>query len=515
MTKKNSAVKAILLLFSILGSILILFSTRWGIGITPDSITYILSAENIAKGKGFAVLLNNKELMPVTHYPPLFPFILSFLSKLNLSIIQASVLLNVSLLCSTVFLSGYFIYKSTSSLAFTVICQVLIFSFLDFQVIHAMALSEPLFIFLCLATILSFIKYLEKGSSFVLIFTAVLSSMAFLTRYAGISLFFACLAGIFILDKINWKKRIKNSMIFIVINLIPILLWISRNVSLAGNAFNRKLSFHALSSFETGLALNSFSRWILPPGYPTKISAILFPLFFVGISILIIFIFLTKKSGTKKAQSELSFMLIFIFSYLYLVVFSFMFIDASIPFSYRMLSPLYLPFFMFITIPAYFLKNVSGKFVPVLKTFLIITFVLFSMSYIYTAFKFVSESFRDGIGLNSKIWHTSEIINTVKSLPSEVPIYTNGRSILSFHTKKTVKGIPHIYHSKTKKENENFKQEMRNMVHDLSSHNGIIVYINQINWKRYMPREKDLQKVLKLHYLQKDSLGSIYKLPDA
>jgi len=40
---------------AVIGAVAILFSTVWGVGLSPDSLTYIDTARNLLAGKGFVV----------------------------------------------------------------------------------------------------------------------------------------------------------------------------------------------------------------------------------------------------------------------------------------------------------------------------------------------------------------------------------------------------------------------------------------------------------------------------
>src|SRR5687767_13052410 len=50
-------------------------ATRWGVGITPDSIAYIAGARSVLSGDGFA--MPGAEPAPITHFPPFYSFILA------------------------------------------------------------------------------------------------------------------------------------------------------------------------------------------------------------------------------------------------------------------------------------------------------------------------------------------------------------------------------------------------------------------------------------------------------
>ncbi len=57
---------------SVVGATALLFSTRWGIGLSPDSVVYFASARTLLSGYGLSDSFTTGEFLPLTHCPPLF-----------------------------------------------------------------------------------------------------------------------------------------------------------------------------------------------------------------------------------------------------------------------------------------------------------------------------------------------------------------------------------------------------------------------------------------------------------
>jgi len=67
-----------LILISVIGVAIIIYTTNWGIGLFGrDSFNYISAARNLAGGGGYVFPLDNDTVAPITHYPPLLSMILA------------------------------------------------------------------------------------------------------------------------------------------------------------------------------------------------------------------------------------------------------------------------------------------------------------------------------------------------------------------------------------------------------------------------------------------------------
>src|SRR5258708_25154977 len=70
---------AIVLLVAFAG---MMFATRSGAGLTPDSLTYINAARQLMQGQPLTEIPGNGKADPYTHFPPLFPVLMAIISTL-------------------------------------------------------------------------------------------------------------------------------------------------------------------------------------------------------------------------------------------------------------------------------------------------------------------------------------------------------------------------------------------------------------------------------------------------
>ena len=164
---------------------LILYSTPEGLGLSDDSIGYIAGARSILSGQGYreAWLASNG---PVTHFPPGFSSLLALIGISGLDPLRSARFLNALLFGANVFLLGIIGWRMTKSQIAGVVLALLFAVNASLFNAHAVAMSEPLYIFFSLAAFLAFSKYFNTEKNIWLIITAILTAFAYLTRYAGL-----------------------------------------------------------------------------------------------------------------------------------------------------------------------------------------------------------------------------------------------------------------------------------------------------------------------------------------
>ena len=109
---KNYTAIGLLLGIAIIGFISILLATSWGAGVTPDATFYLQGAQNIADGLGYVWIdFCSGACKAITHWPPLFPFILSLGTHLDLEPLAGARWLNASLFAANILLTGLILKK--------------------------------------------------------------------------------------------------------------------------------------------------------------------------------------------------------------------------------------------------------------------------------------------------------------------------------------------------------------------------------------------------------------------
>ena len=187
-------------------AIIQIFSKHSGVGVSPDSVTYISAARNLLEGNGFRAFDNS----PVVDFPAGYPSFLATLSFITrLDPLVYGPLLNGVLFGGLIYLSGTVMngFSHTSKWYKRVLlsCVVLNPALLE---IYSMLWSETLFLLLLILFTVAIKKYLERLTEKWLFISAILVSLACVTRYAAIVLVGIGLFLIFFDGKLSWGKRI-------------------------------------------------------------------------------------------------------------------------------------------------------------------------------------------------------------------------------------------------------------------------------------------------------------------
>jgi 4-amino-4-deoxy-L-arabinose transferase-like glycosyltransferase len=407
----------------------LLYSTPEGLGLSDDSIGYIAGARSILSGQGYreAWLASNE---PVTHFPPGFSSILALIGLSGLDPLRGARFLNALLFGANAFLLGIIGWRMTKSqIAGVSLALLFMFNASLFRV-HAVVMSEPLYIFFSLAAFLTFSEYFKAGKNIWLIATGCLVAFAYLTRYAGLALLATFLVALILLHD-TWKKRLTNATIFIASTLPFLVGWGIRNEIVAENATNRTLVYHPLSVENIKTGAYNISEFFVPVEDWRRALVQTPNLLFIFLSVVVfVLLFWIVYKGLKKflrPETEgpeiLSFTnALYIFGYLASIISSMMLFDASTKFKPRILSPVYVSLFVLLVLFGYW---VWQKRVFFLRT-LVVLFTIFILTFsFYETVNVVTLLHKGGQGFASFKWYDSEAMAFLRKLPQGTVIYTN------------------------------------------------------------------------------------------
>jgi len=130
-------------------------------------------------------------------------------------------------------------------------------------------------------------------------------------------------------------------------------------------------------------------------------------------------------------------------------------------------------------------------------------------SYSLRAASWFNRTRRDGQFYASRNWKDSETIARIRSLPSAVPIYSNGYDAIYYLTHRPAILIPEKVSFVTGQPNQNYEAELEKMSTALKDQKGVLVYFNTLSERWYLPAESELKSQLSLTEIAKAPDGSI------
>jgi hypothetical protein len=415
----------VLVLLFIIASGIMLAATPYGSGLIGDSFYYISGARTIAAGYGMGRIAGDGEFSPTTKYPPMFSLLLAGGELIGIDAIEGARWLNAILFGLSVFLAGIALLKTTRSLGFSIFGALLIAVSPGMISVYSWAMSEPLYIALSIAGLLLLHQFFVVRKWFYLLFSAFVIAAAFLTRYIGGSLVLAAAAILLLDSKANFRKKIKNIVLFCGVSMAPVLAWFYRNYSLTRNLANRRTDFTPIPRKLLSDGAMTVWSWLLPQ---EKYSDERFILFsgIVLVSIIAMAVLLyprIKLSWKDKAwTSSIPFiLLVYIFCYAVSLFISLQLFDPTTPLNERILSPVHILFIVLIIAGMERIWRVSGR---ILHIGVVFAAMLLFWYYSSTGWVLMKELDANGQGYTNAAFKNSELFAAVRDLP-DVPIYTN------------------------------------------------------------------------------------------
>jgi hypothetical protein len=409
----------------------LLWITAVGIGLGSDSAVYVAAARNLVAGRGLSWLSGGGEIRPMTLHAPLLPIVLAGAEAVGANAIPVARGLNALCLGLDVLLVGALAFTLTRSGGLAVMAALVMAGTGEVYRAHAWLMSEPLFIVLALAGVLTLLRYRQDRTGVWLGLASAAFGLAALTRYGGLALPVAC-AGFLLLDPVvTWRRRLWESAVMLVLGLGPTAIWMVRNYALTGQMGGRSFGVHldlwpSLRDQAVAIVLNWFAplrlvEWIMvrPGGCAILVSL-------AGLALMILgSLLLTRTVRRALAGSVLlSGVLLLgacLLSYLAVTFFAALFSTPGADIDERVLSPVY-PLLWLIVVAilgwAWSRGRLPGKLAV---TLLLILLVRNKLVYTYWTLRELSA---DGLGYSSHAWRTSGTIENTIALDPAV-IYTN------------------------------------------------------------------------------------------
>ena len=460
MLLKSKLTIASIFLIGVSGSLVILYSTRWGPWVFSDSTGYIVSARNLIASHGLGLYGPSGAFHPLTLQPPLFSLLIGFFGWIGIDLLTAARWINVILFGLTISVVGLTIFTVTHSPWLAIICSFLILSMPDLVDIYSGAMSEPLFIFTGLLSISLVLWFLRNNKYPVLIAAAIAVGLSIITRYVGFAFMIAGITGLLIFSHHTWKNRIIDVFLYGFVGSIFVTGWLAwlKLQTIENNSIQLSTNLsEQLTKFRLGV-MEIFWSWLsftsLLPGYSYNLAKYL-AIITVVIFLILIGLILWKRyksSGkTTDSSSGLPFailLVVFAIAYLIILAFSYLFRLPTPDLIARTLLPAHLALLLgFFLLCFLFIRAWSSiKWLPII---LILLAVGVSISYMSSSLKIASQYHQNGSGYTSQYWRNSETIRTIKQLPANIPLVSNESAAIYFYTNRPAYDISELINDKS------------------------------------------------------------------
>lgn len=381
--------------------------------------------------------------------------------------------------------------------------------------VHAVAMSEPLFIFLSLLAFWMFDLYVERDEHWLwLLACGILTGMAFLTRYAGLALAATFLVVLFIIHR-TWRRWLSSAAIFMLGALPWALGWAINNQLVGGSATNRIFIWHPITAANFETALYNISTFLMPVE-PWRRELFKAPGIFVALTVLILGAVLVwtllmarrqwncsaASGGSGKAKESrpmkngIAFTSgLYVFGYLASIFASMSFFDASTKFKVRILAPIYVSLLILLVLFGEWLWARRREAVIALAV------VIFATS-TYGQAAAMSELSKGGQGYASFRWYNSKTMAFLRTLPASVHIYTNEPGAVYLYTGRGAYVLPDRFDPVTAEARSGFERGVAEMQAEIKARTAVLALFSGDN-----PSAADAQALSQGLFLAHKSAG--------
>lgn len=505
-------------LFGIAGVLLVLFSTMYGVGISPDSVGYIGAARSLLAGRGLtspAVVTEQPNTLALQ--PPFFPLVLSAFGLLGVEPAVGARWLNALLMGANAMLVGTMIYRNTQGAGLAALLgMTLMLTSTDMLSVHTMAWTEPLFVFLSMATISLLASRLgtDQGSFAAAGTTA---SLAFLTRYPGAALVLTGIVAIVSPRTRPLRKRLRSAFLFSAVAFLPLTLWMFRNLLTVGSVAGRDTVLRPITVNHLMSLLTTYTNWLVPsdlPGVPLGVSRMMS---FAALSGMVLFSILLVRRGVRYQSQSPSRdsgtlpQLLFIFAALYTaLLLSSATLLADFWFASlggRHQTPVFAAALVALVCLGHRAVRLGS---PAFRIFVTSVCVILVASYATRATVWVTRQHNDGQGYASRSWRESLVIGEVNSLPPDVPVFSNAPDAIYFLTGRPTRALPAKFVLTKGRANTDYPVELARLAEFFETRDAALVYFRTVTWRWYLPAEAELVRSLPVQAVFKTDEGTVY-----
>ena len=501
--------KISIVLLGIIGAALIFFLTnRFGIGLSPDSVYYISVARHIADGSGFTGYDGYSYLLQ----PPLYPLLLAAIKIIfSADPLISVVYINSFLMGLIIYFSGMYLLKHLKSFPLTLAGTAVILTSFVFIQNFLIALSEPFFILCIILYLRYFDVYTEKGSIKPLILFSIAAALACLTRYVGVIIILSGSISILIRSSKSLKERIRHLVIFDIITIIPIGIWVLRNLIVSGTFAGQRAGSSYTFSKNISLLSNTVLNWFFQIEINGLQLLILIILIAAGILTATALIYLKKKEELKLFQT--SPIILFIILYMVIIVVSST-TTAYDKIADRLLSPIFIPLIIMTFILLEFIQKWMSKYSNrSLISGLFLLGIIMWMKYplmnsFYNIKDYVGQS---GWEYSSKEWKDNPVIsylNKEKDLESGYLFYSNVPEAVYILANKAAKWSPaRTYYNSP----QLVKSDSRHRIMKDSKDKVCLIWFNNSN-RSFLFTINELRETINMVKIAQLPNGEIYTL---
>ncbi|WP_022683561.1 glycosyltransferase family 39 protein [Sphingobium bisphenolivorans] len=502
--QSQSAPWAICAILVGLSASLFLLSSRYGIGVRPDTFRYM--------GLGWK-----------PDDAPVYGWLLRGIAETGLNIWGGAKLLGLVLSCLNPILIWVTLMRATRSNVHAAGGTILILLSPSFSRLSALALSEALFITCIFTSVLLFVAYLKDMNWRRLAACGAMIAVTTLVRFPGMVLGFAIAATLLLMRQLPLRQRVRSVVMLGSVGGGITLLWAIVSKIVADHAVGRDFAFYGNADVERWKqGFKSLTALLAPMEVPLLARAALL-LAVLGAVAWIWFHycrFVLRKADANMGEAErapertiapvFGFFALFYAAFMVLAVH----LEANLPLNGRYALPLYVTLVTAATIVVSDRKNMSRGDRALASLLVAISIGILASHTVRTASR-TEAAYEQGLDFASRAWASSPTIHAVRRLPRGAMIFSNGPEAIIYAAKRPATIVPMKMDSRTglDRPHNPYPRQLEATRQRLQGGNAYVVFVDRVDWRFYTATENELRQALGLKLVERLADGRIYNLP--
>lgn len=416
-------------------------TATYGVGASPDTVTYLSVAQNVLKGKGFF----SYDGAAMVEFPPLYPLLISIaLYLLPVPALSAVKVLSVLIAGGCTGVAASLLQHGLRYPVVQTAGLALLLLSVPLWSVYVMGWSEPPFIFFTLLLFVVLARYLHAPSTKWMLCTAGASSLCMLTRYTGVVAVVTGALGIGWAPSSCKRTRFRHVIQYSLLVFGIFGVWLIRNLIVSGTLMGERVPSERglLQNLDT--CRHVLDGWFFP-GAAIPIALLLLAWTAV------MFTQASRPSPSSTAFQEkyrLQVLLAFyVVAYLALLVLSASRV-AYDELDNRLLAPVYVPLLLaLLGIGELVFSRLLSK--PAIQALVAIPLILFVLPPASSTRELLTEVHEEGADFTSARWWKSPALAFLRQHELDAPLYSNCPEAIYLHTGKTAALLPRRFYYAT------------------------------------------------------------------
>ena len=242
---------------AVLGAALIFLRIANGVGVMGDSGPYLSMARKLTTGEGWL-------LWPSVYnasWPPAYPTLLALVSGFVFDPRGVAGPINAAAFGLTIFIAGHWLRQRVQSRLLAALGCLAILVSIPVVWAASWVWSEAIFILITTLALFHGDKHLKSGKRSALVWAAVFTSLACLTRYSGVAVILGFVPLIALHRGTASVEKARRIGLYLAISIAPICLYMLRNVLSTGTLTGSRTSSNDGLLFNIQRTIDTLEGW--------------------------------------------------------------------------------------------------------------------------------------------------------------------------------------------------------------------------------------------------------------